>query len=109
MIAVIKAQPAGFVNCAMPKGSRYGAKSQRLDSRFVGNPSERYDGAKPWHAFDGRQKKRPAVGDFRRKRLVLRRHATDRVDDAAIDQRQAVVGAGLIDAFGETIFDQGGV
>jgi hypothetical protein len=109
MIAVVKPEPAGFVNGAMGKGHRRGAQSKRLDSCFMGDAAERHDGAEPRHALDGRQKKRPAIGDFRRKRFVLGRDAVHAIGDAAINQHHAVVRPGLIGAGGETIFDQSGV
>jgi hypothetical protein len=47
--------------------------------------------------------------DFRRFRLVLRRHATHRIGDTAIDQFQTVVDALVIGALRQPVLEQGGV
>ena len=55
---------------------------------------------------DGRDQEWPAGVDFRRQRLVLRRHAAHGIADPAIDQRQPVVGPRLVDAVGKAVFEQ---
>src|ERR1700730_6510450 len=48
----------------------------------------------------------PAGRDLLRRRLVLRRHAAHRIGDAAVDQLEAVTGAGVILAAGEPELEQ---
>src|SRR5271169_2407824 len=60
----------------------------------------------PWHRLDGRRQEWPAIADFRRQRLVLRRHAAHRIANPAIDQRQPIVRPRLISALGKSVFDQ---
>ena len=109
MIAVVKFHVAGLVDRAVRERRRGAAQAERLQRRFVRNAAERHDRAQPWHRSQCRDEEWPAGVDLRRQRLVLRRHAVHRVADPAIDQRQPVVGPGLIDALGEAVFEQRGI
>ncbi len=62
------------------------AKTKGLQGRFMGDPPERHDRAKPGHGGDRRDQELPAGVDLGRQRLVLRRHAAHRVADPAIDE-----------------------
>ncbi len=76
---------------------------------FVGNPAKRNDSAKPGHFTDGGSKEIAAGRYLKRRRLVFRRHAPHRVGDAAIDQREAIVGARLVTSLREAEVLQRGV
>src|ERR1700732_1552719 len=73
----------------------------------MGHPAKRHDRAQPWHGLDGCRQEGPASLDFHRQRLVLRRYATYRVADPAVDQRQPIIGSRLVDAPGKAVFDEG--
>ena len=77
---------------------------QRRHHAVMRDAAEREDRAQVLHLGDGRLEKIAAGVDLGRRRLVLRRHAAHRVGDAAIDQRQAVVGPRLVVAAREAEF-----
>ena len=75
----------------------------------MGDAPKRHDRAKLRHGRNRLHQELPAGVDLGRQRLVLRRHTAHRVADPAIDQLQSIVGAGLIDAFGKAVIEQGRV
>ncbi len=52
---------------------------------------ERDDGAQAFHLGDGVLQERSARRNLDRQRFVLRRHATHRISDAAVNESQAVI------------------
>ena len=87
VIAVGQQQPGlHAVNGAVPEGMERQALAQRSQYRSMGDAAQRQDGFQLRQARDLIHQERAAGGDFRRRRLVLRRHAAHRIGDAAIDQ-----------------------
>ena len=75
----------------VPERRGGGAQPERLQRRIMRDAAERDDRAQLRHLRDRRDQELPAGVDLDRQRLVLRRHATHRIDDPAIDQLQAIV------------------
>src|SRR5690606_27881443 len=80
--------------------------SKRTDSRLMRNRSQRDDGLQIWKPGQHWRQELAAVVDFRADRLVFRWHASHSIDNAGIQQAQAVIGAGLEFAGRESEFAQ---
>jgi hypothetical protein len=72
----------------------------------VGDDAKGEDHAKAGHSGDLSGKKLAASRDLAGFRLVLGRHATDRIGDPRPTKLQAIIGAGIVYAFGKTEFAQ---
>ena len=109
MVAAEQHQLAGGVHRSMAEGQLRALLGERRDDAVMRHPPQRHDRAQARHFGDlGGQE--PAAGlALRRRRLVFRRHASDRVGDPAVDQGEAVIGALVIDAAREAEFEQGRV
>src|SRR3954453_13421985 len=72
----------------------------------MGYSAKRHDRAQLWHLGKRRRQELAAGVDLRWQRLVLRRYASHRVADPAINQLQSVVGPGTIVASGKAELNQ---
>ena len=94
------------VPCAVRERIGLQRQAQATQRRIVGDPAKRQHrprGARPGQLA----REEPAAGcDLGRRRLVLRRHAADRVGDAAAHQLKPVVRRGPIAATGEAVAEQ---
>jgi hypothetical protein len=106
VITVVKFEAPGLVDRAVREGYSRAAQLQHLGDGLMGDATERDDDAKVWQAVDRGREELPAIVDLQGQRLVLRRHAAHRIADQAIDQPQAVIGARLVAAPRETVFEQ---
>ena len=70
------------------------------------NPAKRDDRSQVRHRQDRLRQKGAAVVDFRRLRLILRRHAADSIGDCARNEPQAVIGPRVISSSREAVFNQ---
>ena len=94
MIAIEQRQfPAGqFMASAMAEGQAGGDDAQRARRAVVRDATEGEDRLQAWQGLDAIGQEGPTGVDFRRRRLVLRRHATHGVGDDRIHEPQAVIG-----------------
>ena len=72
----------------------------------VGDDAEGEDDVEPGHSSDLGGKEPAASRDLARFRRVFGRHATDRIGDPRAAKLQAIIGAGIVYAFGKTEFAQ---
>ncbi len=109
MIAGDKPQPANFIARAMPK--RVGAQfcAQCFHHAVMRNFAQRKNRAQLFHRRNLSAEKRAASVDLCWQRLVLRRHTTHRIGDGAIHQTQSIIGALVVSALGQSMFQQGRV
>ena len=92
------AAPASIVEAmAAPDASAAG---------LLRDAAERNDGAELRHFGDCPAEKIAAGGDFLRGRLVLGRHAADRIGDTRVAHRDAIIRMGFVNALREAEFSQ---
>ncbi len=83
---------------AMAEGQAGGDDAQRARRAVVRDATKGEDRAQSWQGLDAIGQERPTGVDFRRRRLVFRRHATHGVGDDRIREPQSVIGPGGEDA-----------
>src|ERR1700730_4212010 len=76
---------------AMRKGKRDRLQPEGTNDRLMGYPAEGDDRAKIRQGRDRCREKGTAALDFRRQRLVLRRHTAHGIGDRAREEAQAIV------------------
>ena len=107
MVAVEKDNVAvQAVPRSVPKTKFRFSSAQRGQDRVVGDPAQRNDGGEVRRLPDGRSNKAVASLDFGGHGLVLRRHAPDRVGNAAIVELEAVRNRSPIVAVRKVVFQQ---
>jgi hypothetical protein len=93
MVAVVELQSTGQIMAGvMGEGVGGGLQAQSHEHRLVGDQAQGQDGRAAWQGRQFGLEIGVAALDFGSLRLVLRRHAFDRVGDAAADESQAIVG-----------------
>src|ERR1700751_5711480 len=82
------------------------AQAERLEHGLVSDNAEREDRPELGHAGDLGSEKSPASRNFAGLRLVLRRHAADRIGDTRVAHRDAIIRMGFVNALREAEFSQ---
>ena len=90
----------------MREGKRGRLQTEGTNNGLMGDPAESDDRAQIRQGRDRRSEKGTAALNFRRHRLVLRRHAAHGIGDRARDKPQAVVHRRSVSARGKAEFDQ---
>ena len=88
----------------MREGEEAATQAKRREYAVVGDRAEREDRAEPGYAGDLGGEEASAGRDFVGLRLVLRRHAADRIGDARPAEHEAIIGTGVVVPAGEAEF-----
>ena len=107
MIAVEQDKSVGQrVPRAMRKGEVAPLKSKCIEDAVMGDAADRQQRAQTRQSGDAADQELTAGGDLGRRRLVLRRHAADRVRDHAIDQLERLGRGDIVASAGKPDLEQ---